>query len=276
VSTAVPTWAGVAASLALVAVAVAVAWRQRLHLAREIAIAAARAGAQLAAVGAILLLVFQHAGLAGAVGWLAVMVVIAGQVAARRARGLPWALPVATAAVATGTAATTGTLLALGVISTQPRVVIPVGGMIVSGAMAATAVTLTRIREEAATARPAIEARLSLGMPASQAFAPHLHAALRTALIPSVDSTKTVGLISLPGAMTGLILAGVSPLTAIRYQIVVMYMLLAAAALAALTAARLAERALFDNAHRLRALPAPGREHRAAPARWLPRQQARS
>jgi putative ABC transport system permease protein len=276
VSTAVPTWAGVAASLALVAVAVAVAWRQRLHLAREIAIAAARAGAQLAAVGAILLLVFARAGLAGAAGWLAVMVVIAGQVAAHRARGLPWALPVATAAVAVGTAATTGTLLALGVISTQPRVVIPVGGMIVSGAMAATAVTLTRIREEAAAARPAIEARLSLGMPASQAFAPHLHAALRTALIPSVDSTKTVGLISLPGAMTGLILAGVSPLTAIRYQIVVMYMLLAAAALAALTAARLAERALFDNAHRLRALPAPGREHRAAPARWLPRQQARS
>jgi UDP-glucose/iron transport system permease protein len=52
--------------------------------------------------------------------------------------------------------------------------------------------------------------------------------------------------------MTGLILAGVSPLTAIRYQIVVMYMLVAAAALAAPTAARLAERALFDDAHRLR------------------------
>jgi putative ABC transport system permease protein len=75
---------------------------------------------------------------------------------------------------------------------------------------------------------------------------------LRTALIPAVDSTKVVGVISLPGAMTGLILAGVSPLTAIRYQIVVMYMLLAAAALAALSAARFAERALFDNAQRLR------------------------
>ena len=126
-------------------------------------------------------------------------------------------------------------------------------------AAAAAAVTLTRLREEAAAARSAIEARLCLGMPAEQAFAPHLHAALRTALIPSIDSTRTVGLISLPGAMTGLILAGVSPLTAIRYQIVVMYMLLAAAALAALTAARLAERALFDDAHRLRPLSAaPG------------------
>ncbi|MET8541219.1 ABC transporter permease [Kitasatospora sp. NPDC004799] len=69
--------------------------------------------------------------------------------------------------------------------------------------------------------------------------------------MPAVDATKTVGLISLPGAMTSLILAGVDPLTAIRYQIVVMYILLAAAALAALTAARLAERALFDDAHRL-------------------------
>src|SRR5213078_1284107 len=113
-------------------------------------------------------------------------------------------------------------------------------------AMAATAVTLTRLRDEATTARPAIEARLSLGQPAAQAFAPHLHTALRTALIPAIDSTKTVGHISLPGAMTGLILAGVSPLTAIRYQIVVMYMLLAAATLAALTAARLAGHAMFD------------------------------
>jgi hypothetical protein len=120
---------------------------------------------------------------------------------------------------------------------------------------------MTRLRDEAAAARPAIEARLCLGMPATQAFAPHLHMALRTALIPSIDSTKTVGLISLPGAMTGLILAGVSPLTAIRYQIVVMWMLLAAAGLAALSAARLAERALFDDAHRLRPL-------RTRPAHW--------
>ncbi len=254
---AVPTWAGVAASLALVAVAIAVAWRQRLHLAREIAVAAVRAGAQLAAVGAVLLLVFRHTGLAGAVGWLTLMVLIAGRVAARRAAGLPRAPLVATAAVAAGTAATVGVLLAAGVIATQARVVIPVGGMVVSGAMQATALVLIRLRDEARSARPAIEARLALALPAASAFAPHLRTTLRTALIPAIDSTKVVGLISLPGAMTGLILAGVGPLTAIRYQIVVMYMLLAAAALAALAAGRLAERALFDDAHRLRPLPAP-------------------
>ncbi|MFF4041221.1 ABC transporter permease [Streptomyces sp. NPDC001816] len=251
---AVPTWAGVAASASLIALTIAVAWHGRLHLARDIAVAAVRAALQLAAVGALLLLVFRHTGLAGAMGWLALMVLIAGQVAARRTPALPKALSTATVAITAGTASTMGTLLALGVIATRARVVIPVGGMVVSGAMQATALALTRLHDEVRAARPAIEARLSLGLAATDAFAPHQRTIVRTALIPALDSTKTVGVISLPGAMTGLILAGVDPFTAIRYQIVVMYMLLAAAALAALIAVRLAERALFDDAHRLRPL----------------------
>ena len=161
----VPTWAGVAVSLALVALAALVAWRQRLRLAGEIAVAAARAGVQLAAVGAVLLLVFHHTGLAGATGWLAVMVLIAGQVAARRAAGLPRARWIATTAVAAGAVATVGVLLAARVISAQARVVIPVGGMVVGGAMQATALVLVRLRDEAAAARPAIEARLALALP---------------------------------------------------------------------------------------------------------------
>jgi putative ABC transport system permease protein len=144
-----------------------------------------------------------------------------------------------------------GVLLLLGVIAMQPRVVVPLGGMIVSAAMLAAGLTLRRLREDAELARPAIEARLCLGLSAREAFLPHQRSALRTALLPTIDSTKVVGLISLPGAMTGLILAGVDPLTAIRYQIVVMYMFLAATALAALATARLAEHAMFDRAHRL-------------------------
>ena len=93
---------------------------------------------------------------------------------------------------------------------------------------------------------------LALGLDAGAAFAPHLRVALRTALIPPIDSTKVVGLISLPGATVGLLLAGVNPLTAIRYQVVVMYMLLGAAAVAGVVAGRMSLRALFDDAHRLR------------------------
>jgi len=249
------SWTGVATSALFVALVALLATWHRLHLTGEIVTAAVRAGIQLVAVGALLLVIFTHAGLPGATAWVAIMVVIAGQVAGRRGAGLPRARLVATAGVGTGGIITLTTLFALDVLPTQPRVVVPVAGMIVATAMQATGLTLRRLNEDARAARPAIEARLSLGLPARQAFLPHQRSALRTALLPAIDSTKVVGLISLPGAMTGLILAGVDPLTAIRYQIVVMYMLLAATALAALTSARLAERALFDDAHRLVALP---------------------
>jgi putative ABC transport system permease protein len=247
----VPSWGGVAASLVFVALTVAIAYRQRLQLTRELVMASVRAGVQLVAAGAVLLFVFHHTGLPGAFGWVVLMVIIAGQVAGRRGRGLPHVYRAATAGVAAGTILTLSAMVALGIISTESRVVVPVGGMIVASAMQATGLALRRLREDAQDARPAIEARLNLGLPAQEAFAPHKRSALRLAMMPSIDSTKVVGLISLPGAMTGLILAGVDPLIAIRYQIVVMYMLLAASALAAITSARLAEHALFDNAHRL-------------------------
>lgn len=244
-------WTGVAASLLLVVLVIAVAHQQRLQLTRELTIASLRAAVQLVAVGALLTFLFSHTGLPGALGWVAVMVLIAGQVAGSRGGGLPRARWAATAGVAAASAITLGSLVVLGIISTQPRVVVPIGGMIVSAAMLAAGVTLHRLHEDVRQARPAIEARLCLGMPAREAFLPHQRSALRTALLPAIDSTKVVGLISLPGAMTGLILAGVDPLTAIRYQIVVMYMLLAATTLGALATARLAEHTLFDDAHRL-------------------------
>jgi putative ABC transport system permease protein len=128
-----------------------------------------------------------------------------------------------------GSATTLGTLIASGVISTQSRVVIPVGGMIVYGALQATGLALHRLRADADTARDAIEARLSLGLPSREAFLPHQQSALRTAFLPAIDSTKVAGLISLPGAM------------------------------AALITARLAEHTLFDHAHRLIPLTPPRR-----------------
>ena len=251
---AVPSWAGVAMSVALVALAAAVAWRSRLGLLRDILIAGGRAGVQLVAVGALLLAVFRHAHVPGALAWVAGMVLIAGQVAGRRGRGVPGARTVATYAVGTGVAATLGLLLISRIVAVQPRVVVPVGGMVVSGAMQASALVLLRLREQAAAARPQVEARLALGLSAREAMAPLQRSALRSALLPSIDSTKVVGLISLPGAMTGLILAGVAPLTAIRYQVVVMYMLLAAAAITGVVTSTLAYRRLVDEGQRLRQL----------------------
>jgi putative ABC transport system permease protein len=248
----VPSWPGVVASLALVAVALGIVARARLRITRELLVAAVRAGVQLVAVGALLLAIFKYAGLPGAFAWAAVMVVIAGQVAGRRGSGVPRSRVAATAGLAAGGGTTLLALVLLDVIPAQARVVVPVAGMIIGGSMQAAGLALRRVRDAVTSGRAAIDARLSLGLTARQAFAPHTRDALHTALLPVVDSTKVVGLITLPGAMTGLILGGVDPLTAIRYQIVVMYMLLAAAAVSAYVTTRLAEAALFDEAHRLR------------------------
>jgi uncharacterized protein (TIGR00245 family) len=248
---AVPSWGGVVVSLLLVTVAGAIAYRQRLGLTRELVVAAARAAVQLVTAGALLRVLFQRTNLLGPAGWLTAMVIIAGQVAGRRGAGLPQARVAATGGVAASTVVTLVVLLAGRVIAAEARVIVPVGGMIVSSAMLAAGSALRRLDEEIRQSRPAIEARLSLGQSGRQAIRPYQRSALRTAFIPAIDSTKVVGLISLPGAMTGLILAGISPLTAIRYQIVVMYMQLAGTALAALIAVRVAEKSLFDDAQRL-------------------------
>lgn len=253
----VPSWAGVALSLLLVGVSAAVIWRERLGLVGELAIGVVRAAVQLVAVGYALRVLFVHAGLPGSLAWVVGMVVVAGRVSGGRGRGLPSARWVATAAVGTGTAATLGLLVGAGVIVAEPRVVVPIGGMVVSAAMQGTTLVLLRLRDEVTSSRQLVEARLVLGLPGRAALAPHVHRALRTALTPGVDAAKVVGLITLPGAMTGLIIAGVSPSTAIRYQIVVAYMGLGATAIAGLVASRLMARALFDDAHRLRELAAP-------------------
>jgi putative ABC transport system permease protein len=253
--TEIPSWGAVAVSALLVVVAVAIASWQRLGISREIVVAAVRALVQLVAVGAVLAWLFAHAGIGGALAWIVVMTLIAAAESRRRGRGIPQAYRIALLGIGVGTVATLGVLVVGGVISTEPQVLIPIGGMVVSGAMQAASLTLTSLRRSALENRPAVEAALSLGLSARAAFARETRAAVRTALVPTVDATRVVGLIALPGTMTGLIIAGVDPLQAIRYQIIVMYMLLAAWAVSALVTARAAERVMFDDAERLVRLP---------------------
>ena len=264
----VPAWWGVALAASLIVVTGAVVVRERLGLGRDVAEAAVRAVVQLVAVGFVLRLLFERAGIPGSLGWVGGMVLLGGSTAGRRARGLPGAVRAATIAIAVGVACTLGLVVGTGILAAEPRVVVPVGGMVVSAAMQGVAIVLTRIRDEVASARVSVEARLALGLPGPAAFAPHRRLALRASLEPGIDATKVVGLIALPGTMTGLIIAGVSPLTAIRYQIVVQYMWLGAVAISGLVAARLAVRAAFDEAHRLRPLAVAVRRRPAGrPAR---------
>jgi putative ABC transport system permease protein len=240
----------VALALLLVAVALAVSrWRQ-VGLESDLAVATVRSFVQLLAVGYALDFVFGgHGGFTVVV--LGVMVATAALTSAGRAEGVPHARPIAVAAITVAAVATLGLLLALGIVPLASRVVVPLGSMIISSAMNTTSLVMSRLRHDLAFNRREVEARLALGQPSRQAARPWQRVALRTGMLPTVDQTKVVGLVALPGAMTGMILAGASPLAAIRLQLLVMYMLLGGNAFAALVSGELTLRRLFTPDHQL-------------------------
>ncbi|MDQ4063207.1 MAG: iron export ABC transporter permease subunit FetB [Actinomycetota bacterium] len=238
-------------TLGLVAVAVALSLYERLNLERDIAIAVIRAFVQLAAIGYAINYIFGLESPVAVVLLLSGMVGFAAWTSARRARGVPHALPVAAGTIGVAAVATLGLLLLLQVIPTTARYLIPLGGMVIGNAMNTTSLTLARVRDDLAEQRLKVEAALALGATSRQAVSPILKTALRNAMLPLIDSTKTTGIIFLPGAMVGMIIAGADPLEAARLQIVVMYMLLGSVSIAAILAALLSYRSFFTTRHQL-------------------------
>lgn len=237
-------------SLVLVAIGVAVSRLRRVGLERDIGIATLRSFVQLLAIGYVLEFVFDGRGGLTLVA-LAVMVGTATFTAAGRAKAVPGGRTVAAAAVGTSTAATLGLLALLGIVPVVARAIVPLGSMVISNAMVATSLVMASVYEGLADDRREVEARLALGETGREAASPWVRRALRQGMLPIVDNTKVVGLVALPGAMTGMILAGAPPLEAIRLQLVVMYLILGGNAFAALVAGELTVRRLFTPAHQL-------------------------
>ena len=239
-------------TLGLVAVAVLLSLYERLDLEKDIGVAVIRSFVQLAAMGYAIDYVFALESLFAVGGLLCGMVLFAGWTSARRARGVPRAFAVAALAIGVAAVATLGLLLLLRIVPPTARYLVPLGGMVIGNAMNTASLTLGRIRDDLAQGRPAVEAALALGATSRQAAAPVLKTALQRAMIPLIDSTKTAGIVFLPGAMVGMIIAGADPLEAARLQIIVLYMLLGSVSIAAILVALLSYRSFFTPRHQLR------------------------
>lgn len=239
----------VAISLILVAVGVAISWRYRLGLEKDFVIASVRAILQLGAVALVVAFVFKHAALSGA--FVLVMLGVAAFTSARRLRGVPNAGAIATGAIAAGAFATLIVLFGSRAFDLEPRYIIPIAGMAIGNCMATVSVAGVRASEEISDKNLEVEARLALGVPARAALEPYLRRAATVALIPIVDTTKTVGLVTLPGAFTGMLLGGATPLEAARVQLIVLFMLMGSIAIAAMATAMLVTRAFVVEGERI-------------------------
>ncbi|GJF28667.1 ABC transporter permease [Kitasatospora sp. NE20-6] len=217
-------WMLGAVTAALLAAAVLVAGRGRLGHGRAVLRAGLRAAAQLAGVALVI------AWLAGSLWTSALFVLVmfgvAVRTAGRRATagpGWPWAaLP-----IGAGVLPVLALLLATGLLPHRGIVLIPVAGILIGGAMTATSLAGRRALDELTTRRGEVEAALALGFEDRDARLEICRTAAATALVPPLDQTRTVGLVTLPGAFVGMLLGGAGPVQAGAVQLFVLVALLA-------------------------------------------------
>ncbi|KAG5253135.1 protein ALUMINUM SENSITIVE [Salix suchowensis] len=239
------------AATAVVLLAVILSYMQKLGLEGEMVYSIIRAFLQLTVIGFVLQFIFSQNHAVWIIIAYIFMVSVAGYTAGQRAKHVPRGKWVACASILAGTAVTMFLLVILKVFPFTPRYIIPVAGMMVGNAMTVTGVTMKRLRDDIKVQMNLVETALALGATPRQATHQQVKRALVIALSPVLDNAKTVGLISLPGAMTGLIMGGASPLEAIQLQIVVMNMLIGASTVSSIMSTYLCWPAFFTKAYQL-------------------------
>ena len=230
----------------------------RLNLTRPLLIAATRTVIQLSLIGLVLEALFSTTS-PWWVGLMAlVMLVAAGrEVMARQNRRLRghWSLSIGTGSMMLSSFCVTLLTLIAVVQPTpwyEPQYAIPLLGMLLGNTMTGIALGLDRLHEGAWHQRALIEGRLLLGQTGFEAMEDIRRGAMRSGTIPAINSMAAAGLVSLPGMMTGQILAGSSPVEAVKYQILLMFMIAAGTGFGTLLAVNWSCRRLFDDRARLR------------------------
>jgi len=252
------SYGDIAVAALLVGVNAALSIGLRLGLEWRLLIAAGRMVVQLAIIALVLKALFAVVSPLFTAAAALVMVLFAGREAmARQTRRFTgwWAYGLGTTSILA--AATMVTVLAL---TTQvnpdpwydPRYAIPLLGMILGNTMTGVSLGLDRLATAAVRERTAIEARLALGDDFIHAMGPITGNALRSGLIPIINAMSAAGVVALPGMMTGQILAGVDPIEAVKYQILIMFLIAGGTGLGVLAAVLAGVRRLTDGRHRLR------------------------
>ena len=241
-----------AMAASLVVVAMAISTWLRLGLTQSLFVGAIRACVQLTFMGYVLVFVFEstHIALIGVL--LLFMIGLAAHTASGRQRSGPIDRQrVALYAFVSILLSTSITLTFITQMVVRiepwysPQYWIPLGGMIIANSMNAAALGAERFFSEMASRRSEVETLLSMGANPRQACESLYRRAVGAAMMPTVSSMMVVGLVSIPGMMSGQILSGVSPLLAIRYQLVVQFMVAGAAAITAATIVMLYGRSFF-------------------------------
>lgn len=231
----------------LVLVAISISQKEKLGLTKDIVMAVVRTVLQLIFVGYILKFIFQASNVFLSMAMVLIILYNASVQANKRNPNSKKSLLHPFLALLASTGLTLTILVLSGAIQFIPSQVIPISGMLASNAMTAIGLSYRAMYKSFTDNRQQVLEKLSLGATVKLASQDILREAIKTGMQPTIDSAKTVGLVSLPGMMSGLIFAGVDPVHAIRYQIMVMFMLLSATSLASVIASYSAYKTYFTD-----------------------------
>jgi len=246
----------VAALLVLLSAGASMALQLRVH--RQLLWAASRMVVQLLLVGLVLRLVFRAGSPIATVGIVLLMIgAAAREVAVRPSERLKgWAnLRIGAMVVGASSVATVALALLTAIRPSpwfDPRYAIPLMGIVLGSVLNSASLSLDSFFGGLVAGRASIEARLALGAPIHVACAELIRNSIRRGLIPLINQMSAAGIITLPGIMTGQLLAGMDPLEAVKYQILLLFLLTGAGAMAASGSVYLAVKSITDERQRLR------------------------
>ncbi|MGV3163103.1 ABC transporter permease [Streptococcus hyovaginalis] len=235
----------------LVLLAMAISQKEKLGISKDIVMAVIRTVIQLIFVGYVLKYVFQASNILLSLLMVLVILFNASLQANKRNPNKAGKLWQPFWALLISTGVTLSILILSGAIKMIPSQVIPISGMLASNAMTAIGLSYRSMYRLFNDTRQQVLEKLTLGATVKLASQEILKESIKTGIQPTIDSAKTVGLVSLPGMMSGLIFAGVDPVHAIRYQIMVMFMLLSATSLASVIASYAAYKTYFNERSQL-------------------------
>ncbi|MEB0078428.1 iron export ABC transporter permease subunit FetB [Pseudomonas sp. CCI3.2] len=226
----------------------------KLNLERKLAVAAVRTVVQLLAIGYVLGWVFGHGEWYVVLPLMAAMTLIAGLSASERGRRtyVGQRLDSIVSIWLSSWLVTAVGLFAIIRIHPwyEPQYAIPILGMILGNTLTGVSLGIDRMTQELTAGRTVVEMSLALGASRWEAAQGPARQAVRAGMIPTLNQMTVVGLVSLPGMMTGQVLAGQSPIQAVRYQIIIMFLIAAASGLGTVLAVLLTYRRLFSADHR--------------------------
>jgi putative ABC transport system permease protein len=244
---------------ALLVLAVAgLSWRMRLRLEKRLVVAALRTTVQLLLIGQVLKIVFARATLGVVTVMALFMLLVAGrEIMARQHRRIRgwtgWLLGTGALFVSSFTVTVFALVILVGNEPWYaPQYAIPLLGMLFGNTMNGVALSMDRLSDGLWQQRTVIEQRLLLGQTGDQAAREIRQDAMRSGMIPIINSMAAAGIVSLPGMMTGQILSGTEPVTAVKYQILIMFLIASGTGFGILAALWMTQKKLFDQRHRLR------------------------